>query len=89
MDDRVYSLLKVEIGCRLREGASGFKLKEVAEAVGVQLKPIQAHELFNHLCDGIEAEGLAVVEHKSSRESNFADVVKLTQLGLDPDAWES
>lgn len=87
MNDRVYGLLKAEIGRRLREGARGFRLKEVAEAVGVTLTPIEAHELFRDLCDSIEAEGLAKV-HRSGRESTYADKVDLTDLGTDPDMWE-
>jgi len=35
MNDQIFSILKAEIGRRLCAGERGFKLKEVAEAVGV------------------------------------------------------
>jgi len=90
MNDQIFSILKAEIGRRLCAGERGFKLKEVAEAVGVQLTPVEAYETFKDIRAEIEADGLAVIKHVSDQETNYyADVVELTDEGRDLANWES
>jgi hypothetical protein len=88
MDDRAYSLLKAELGRRLSKGERGFRLKEIAEAVGLKFQALEAGDVFKELCSGLEIEGLVEIAHINSREPNYADLVRLTEFGSDPDAWE-
>jgi hypothetical protein len=88
MNDRVYLLLKAEVGRRLFKGERGFRLKEIAEAVGLKFQALEAGDVFKELCAGLEIEGLVEIAHISAREPNYADVVRLTEFGSDPDAWE-
>ena len=84
----VHWILKAEIGRRLRDGVTGVRLKDIAEATGLRLDPREASRLWQDLWAELEAKGLVTRVKKSSRESNYVDRVMLTDAGRDPEAWE-
>ncbi len=79
----------LEIGRRLRDGATGVRLKDVMETTGVSVQsPVDQHHLWQEVWRHIEAMGLVTRVHHSSQESFFVDHVTLTDFGSDPANWD-
>jgi hypothetical protein len=79
----------LEIGRRLRDGETGVRLKDVMEATGVSVpSAIDRDRLWKEVWYHIEAMGLVVRVHHSSREPSLVDSVTLTDFGSDPANWD-
>ena len=79
----------LEIGRRLRDGETSVRLKDVMEATGVPAPASRDRDrLWKEVWYHIEAMGLVVQVHHSSRETTLVDGVTLTDFGSDPASWD-
>ncbi len=88
-EDEIQRQWMLEIGRRLRDGATTVRLKDVMDATGVSgPSPSDRTRLWKEVWHHIEAMGLVVQVHHSSREPTLVDRVTLTDFGSDPASWD-
>ena len=79
----------LEIGRRLRDGQTSIRLRDVIESIGASMpSPKDRDRVWREVWHHIEAMGLVVQVHHSSREPAFVDGVTLTDFGSDPASWD-
>ena len=88
-DHEIQRQWMLEVGRRLRDGETSVQLKDILEAAGRPVpSPGDRERLWKEVWHHIEAMGLVVRVHHSSREPTFVDSVTLTDFGSDPASWD-
>ena len=79
----------LEIGRRLRDGETSIRMSDVIEAAGAPAPSVRDREgIWKEVWRHVEAMGLVVQVHHSSREPTLVDRVTLTDFGSDPASWD-